>query len=157
MRNKDVDTRTPEDEKLRPKTYQLFSDGAARGNPGPAGVGVVIKDSAGEVVEEIAEYLGETTNNQAEYQALQKGLQRATELKIKNIEVFLDSELIVKQLRGEYAVKHPALLPLYEEIKQYLKKFSSVKIAHVPRERNKEADRLANLGIDRHFSVSIKK
>ncbi|MFO1518848.1 MAG: ribonuclease HI family protein [bacterium] len=132
--------------------YQLFCDGAARGNPGPASAGAVIKNASGEVVAEISEYLGETTNNQAEYQALRFGLQKALELKIHELDVFLDSELVVKQVKGLYKVKHPDLIPLHREIKSLLGKFSHVSVSHVYREKNKEADKLANLAIDRHFS-----
>ncbi len=136
--------------------FQLFSDGAARGNPGPAGAGALIKDSKGEIVEEISDYLGETTNNQAEYQALLRGLQKALQRKIKNLEVFLDSELVVKQIKGEYAVKHEGLIPYYNEVIQILKKFPSFKIAHVRRENNKEADKLANRAIDEYFRNKFK-
>ncbi len=130
------------------KIFQLFTDGAARGNPGPASIGCVLKNSDGEVVAEISEYLGETTNNQAEYRALLAGLQKALDLKIKNLEVFLDSELVVKQIHGEYRVKHPELIPLYEEIKSVLRKFPTIQVSHVRREKNKEADTLANLALD---------
>ena len=131
--------------------YELFSDGAARGNPGPAAAGAVLKNGKGEVVAEISEYLGETTNNQAEYQALRLGLEKALELNVRRLHVFLDSELVVKQLKGDYKVKHPDLIPLYQKVKTHLQKFSSFTIAHVYREKNKEADRLANLAIDGHF------
>lgn len=130
------------------KIFQLFTDGAARGNPGPASIGCVLKNSEGEVLAEISEYLGETTNNQAEYRALLAGLQKALEHKVKNLEVFLDSELVVKQIHGEYRVKHPELIPLYEEVKSVLRKFPKVQVAHVRREKNKEADKLANLALD---------
>jgi ribonuclease HI len=132
-------------------TYQIFSDGAARGNPGPAGIGVVIKNEQGEIVEELYEYLGETTNNQAEYKALLLGLKKAAHLKAKNLNVFLDSELVVKQLNGDYAIKNEGLIPLYEKVIETLKKFPSVKISHIRREKNKEADKLANKAIDHHF------
>jgi len=137
--------------------HRLFSDGAARGNPGPAGAGALIQDEKGQVVGEISEYLGETTNNQAEYQALLLGLAKAHELKVKNLEVFLDSELVVKQLNGQYRVKHPDLIPLFEKVKRQLEEFHTRKVAHVYREMNQEADRLANLAIDRHFLGRSKK
>ena len=132
--------------------YELFSDGAARGNPGPAGAGALLRAEDGEVVAEISEYLGETTNNQAEYQALLLGLKKAEELKLKTLKIFLDSELVVKQLKGDYRVKHPDLIPLYRQVVASLKNFSSATIAHVYREKNKEADKLANQAIDDHFS-----
>jgi|SRR5215471_7757924 len=133
-------------------SYELFSDGAARGNPGPAGAGALLRSQGGEVLAEISEYLGETTNNQAEYQALLLGLKKAQELKLTTLKVFLDSELVVKQLNGDYKVKHPDLIPLYREVVALLKKFPSIAVAHVYREKNKEADKLANLAIDSHFS-----
>ena len=131
------------------KTFELFTDGAARGNPGPASIGAVLKNPSGENVAEISEYLGETTNNQAEYRALLAGLQKALELTVKKINVFLDSELVVKQLKGEYKVKHPDLIPLFEEIKLLIRKFPEIQISHVRREKNKEADKLANLALDK--------
>ena len=132
--------------------YQLFCDGAARGNPGPAGAGAVLKKEDGELVAEISEYLGETTNNQAEYQALLHGLERAVGLHVKHLKIFMDSELVVKQLKGDYRVKHPDLIPLHQRVRESLKKLSSFEIAHVFREKNKEADKLANRAIDEHFS-----
>lgn len=128
--------------------FQLFTDGAARGNPGPASIGAVLKSPSGENVAEISEYLGETTNNQAEYRALLAGLRKALELAVKKIDVFLDSELVVKQLHGQYKVKHPDLIPLFEEVKSLLRKFSVIQVSHVRREKNKEADKLANLALD---------
>ncbi len=128
--------------------FQLFTDGAARGNPGPASIGAVLKSPSGENVAEISEYLGETTNNQAEYRALLAGLRKALDLAVKKIDVFLDSELVVKQLHGQYKVKHPDLIPLFEEVKSLLRKFSVIQVSHVRREKNKEADKLANLALD---------
>ncbi len=130
-------------------TYQLFTDGASRGNPGPASAGALLKDAQGTVVAEISEYLGEITNNQAEYLALKFGLQKAIELKIKRLEVKLDSELVVKQIHGLYKVKHPDLIPIYEEVKKLIRQIPEIKVEHVRREFNKEADRLANLALDR--------
>src|SRR4029450_3842351 len=125
--------------------HRLFSDGAARGNPGPAGAGASIQDERGRVIGEVSQYLGETTNNQAEYQALLLGLAKAHALKVKHLEVFLDSELVVKQLNGQYRVKHPNLIPLFEKVKKQLAEFPTRKVSHVYREMNQEADRLANL------------
>lgn len=130
------------------KTYTLFTDGAARGNPGPAGIGVVIRDATGAVVDEIAEYLGETTNNQAEYRALVRGLERAVALGADGVEVRADSELMVRQMLGQYKVKHPELKPLYEQAKGLVAKVAQFGIRHVPREQNREADALANRAID---------
>lgn len=126
----------------------LATDGAARGNPGPAGIGVCIRDAKGEVVAEIAEYLGETTNNQAEYRALLAGLERAIALNASEIEVRADSELMVRQINGQYKVKHPDLKPLFEQAKALLTKFSKSTVCHVRREENRDADALANQAID---------
>lgn len=128
--------------------YILYTDGAARGNPGPAGAGAYICTEDGEVVAEIAEYLGETTNNVAEYKGLIFGLRKLVELGAKDIEVRADSELMVKQLKGEYRVKHPNLIPLYREAKDLLKRIPSFTIKHVRREMNPDADRLSNEAID---------
>ena len=129
-------------------TYTLYCDGAARGNPGPASAGAVLKNEKGEIVEEVSEYLGETTNNQAEYQALLFGLKKAIKHKVKNLEIFLDSELVVKQLNKLYKVKHPALIPLFQEVTKLLQEIPNFKIQHIPREKNEEADLLANRAID---------
>jgi len=126
----------------------LWSDGAARGNPGPAGAGAVLKKPTGEVLAEVSGFLGHTTNNVAEYKALLMGLQRALELGIRRIEVRADSELLIKQLRGEYRVKDEKLKLLFAEAKALLARFASTKLLHVRREQNADADRLANAGID---------
>jgi ribonuclease HI len=131
--------------------YLLYTDGAARGNPGPAGAGAYICALDGEVVAEIAEYLGETTNNVAEYQALLSGLRKLVEIGAEEIEIRADSELMVKQIKGEYRVKHPNLKPLFQEALALLKKIPRYSIKHIEREKNKEADRLANRAIDEHY------
>jgi ribonuclease HI len=126
----------------------LWSDGAARGNPGPAGIGAILKLPSGEILAEESRYLGEATNNVAEYRAVLLGLARALELGVEGIEVRADSELLIKQLRGEYRVRNEGLKPLYEEAKALLSRFRAVKLSHVRRELNAEADKLANRGID---------
>lgn len=126
----------------------LWSDGAARGNPGPAGAGAILKKPNGELLAECSEYLGHTTNNIAEYKALLLGLERALELGVRRIEVRADSELLIKQLRGQYRVRHENLKPLFETAKQLLDRFDATRLTHVRREQNGEADRLANAGID---------
>lgn len=131
--------------------YLLYTDGAARGNPGPAGAGAYICTEDGKIVAEIAEYLGETTNNVAEYKGLLYGLEKLVALGAQEVEVLADSELMVKQLNGLYRVKHPNLIPLYREAQALLKKIPSYTIRHVRREMNKDADRLSNLAIDEHF------
>jgi len=126
----------------------LYTDGASRGNPGLAGAGAVILDDAGHELLAEAEYLGKCTNNVAEYQALILGLQSARDLGCPRLHVFLDSELIVRQVTGRYKVKNATLKPLFAEVQGLLKGFKGYTIAHVPREKNKRADELANQGID---------
>ena len=123
-------------------------DGGARGNPGPAAIGVVVSDADGERVEEVAETIGETTNNVAEYMALLKGLERATALGATELEVVNDSELVAKQITGEYKVKHAAMKPLYERAVAAIDAFGSFSIRSVPRAQNAEADALVNAALD---------
>lgn len=127
---------------------RIHIDGAARGNPGPAGVGVLIIGPAGEVVERIHRGIGETTNNVAEYRALLLALERAQASGYTEIEVYSDSELLVRQIQGRYQVKHPTLRELYAMAKDRIGKFRRFGIQHVPREQNADADALANRGID---------
>ena len=131
--------------------YLLYTDGAARGNPGPAGAGAFICEPEGGVSAEISEYLGETTNNVAEYRALVAGLKKLIAMHAEEVRIFADSELLVRQITGRYRVKHPNLIPLYREVQALLKKIPRYSINHVRREENKEADRLANQAIDEHF------
>lgn len=131
----------------------VHSDGGARGNPGPAAIGVVIEKEDGEMIEEISEAIGNTTNNIAEYTAVLRGLQVLEVLfgaKVAEMEVDwrLDSELVVKQLAGQYKVKNPGLRPLYEEIRDLRARFPHLILKHVRREENKEADRLVNEALD---------
>lgn len=131
----------------------VHSDGGARGNPGPAAIGVVIEKENGEMIEEVSEAIGDTTNNIAEYTAVLRGLQVLEVLfgaKVAEMEVDwrLDSELVVKQLAGEYKVKNPGLRPLYEEIRDLRARFPKLTLKHVRREENKEADRLVNEALD---------
>ena len=123
-------------------------DGAARGNPGPAGIGVVIEDSDGTVVKEVAEGLGQTTNNVAEYNAMIRALEEARALGCDRISVFTDSELMARQINGQYRVKTPHLLPLFERVRGLMRQFESARVTHVRREMNKQADRLSNVGAD---------
>jgi len=130
--------------------WRLHCDGASRGNPGPAGAGMVLFDPQGRLQANKGRYLGETTNNVAEYQALLLGLEEAHRLGVKQLRVLADSELMVKQLNGRYRVKAPHLVPLWREALQALKKFEAWAIAHVPREENQLADEAANRAIDQH-------
>ena len=131
-------------------------DGAARGNPGEAGCGAAICDEQGVVVEELSRYLGHATNNVAEYQALLIGLEALLKLGRKRVRVQSDSQLLVRQLNGEYRVKDEKLRKLFQRAINLLRQFESYRIVHVPREQNKIADRLANKAIDdalKHLST----
>jgi ribonuclease HI len=131
------------------KKIIIFSDGGARGNPGPAGIGAVLYDSKKQVLAKISKYIGEATNNQAEYQALITALKKAKELGGQELDVFLDSELVVKQLNREYKVKNKELAPLFLEVYNLSLNFSKITFTHVYRENNKEADRLVNEALDK--------
>ncbi len=124
-------------------------DGGSRGNPGPAAVGIVVQDADGEVLEEVGERIGSATNNVAEYRALLLGIERARALGASELELIGDSELIVRQVKGEYKVKDSALRELHGAVTQALAPFKSWSIRHVRRESNAEADRLVNEALDR--------
>jgi ribonuclease HI len=123
-------------------------DGGARGNPGPAAIGAVVQDADGEVLEERGERIGKATNNVAEYRALLLGIERATELGANELELVGDSELIVRQVKGEYKVKDATLRELHAEVKRALRPFEHWSIRHVRREQNTEADHLVNAALD---------
>ena len=131
-------------------SYTIYSDGGARGNPGPAAIGVVIS-SQGEIVATISKYIGETTNNQAEYQAIIAGLEKVLEYKAEIVECFLDSELVVKQLRHEYKVKNKDLATLFVKAHNLSLQFKKISFNHVPREDNKAADKLVNEALDSYL------
>lgn len=126
---------------------QIYTDGAARGNPGPAGIGIVIKKGAATLAE-ISDFIGKATNNVAEYLAFIRGLEEALVLGASKAECFSDSELLVKQIKGEYKVKNEGLIPLHYHAKSLMRKFKTFSIEHTLREENKHADKLANQGID---------
>jgi ribonuclease HI len=128
--------------------WLVMVDGAARGNPGHAGCGAVILDGNGKLVKELSRYLGHATNNVAEYQGLLMGLETLLELGKKRIRVESDSQLLVRQLNGEYRVRDEKLKPLFQKALILLRQFDAYRILHVPREMNRLADRLANKGID---------
>lgn len=123
-------------------------DGGARGNPGPGAAACVIATPEGEILGEHAELLGEVTNNVAEYRALLLGLERARELGVSEVEVINDSELIAKQINGQYRVKHPAMRPLYLDALAMLREFERWSVRTVPRAQNAEADALVNAALD---------
>ena len=125
----------------------IYTDGASRNNPGEAGVGVyILRD--GEPFERIARYLGTTTNNIAEYTAAIIGLEHAVRLGARTVKLRADSELLVKQVNGQYKVKNEGLKPLHARVKELIAKIASVEVKYIPREQNKEADALANKAID---------
>lgn len=147
----------------KPKTQEMFGsqqeasgqpclvaniDGGARGNPGPAGYGVALEDESGRKVDSLHGYLGAQTNNFAEYSGLLAALEYALSNGYRSLKVRSDSELLVKQIKGEYKVRSEALLDIYREAKELIRKLDSFQIRHVFREQNREADRLANLAMD---------
>jgi ribonuclease HI len=123
-------------------------DGGARGNPGPAAIAAVVQETGGAVLEERAERIGEATNNVAEYRALLLGIERAAAIGAVELELVGDSELVVRQVTGEYKVKDETLRGLHAEVKGALEAFERWSIRHVPRELNSEADRLVNQALD---------
>ncbi len=132
------------------ESVQIYIDGAARGNPGESGIGILIKDEAGKT-REIEKYLGTRTNNQAEYTALITALESSKEHRSKTIHIYTDSLLLANQMNGLWKVKHPEIAILNKKAKELLKNFKHVTIRHIPREKNKEADRLANRAIDEYL------
>lgn len=139
----------------------IYTDGGSRGNPGPAGVGVVIYNEKGQILKEYGEQIGEATNNEAEYQAVILALQKARQLfgkeKIKQIKAdfYLDSELVVRQMNHQYKIEEGKLQPLFMKIWNLLVNFGEVKFTHVPREKNKRADQLLNEALDKGASERL--
>ena len=126
---------------------ELYTDGGSRGNPGPAGIGGVLKIKGQEQVE-FSDYIGKGTNNQAEYKAFLAGLKLAKEKEVNELACYLDSELIVKQIRGEYRVRDASLKVLFREVQEVMSSFKKVTVGHVKRDKNKEADKLVNIALD---------
>ncbi len=126
----------------------IYSDGASRGNPGPAGIGAVLLDEGSQVVAEISRGIGIATNNEAEYLALAEALERAKELGAQRVRVYVDSELVARQLTGKYAVRSSRLMPLVARVQRLRRAFESCPVTHVRRRMNARADELANRGID---------
>lgn len=135
---------------MEKQNYRLYSDGACRGNPGEGGAGAVITDAKENVIWEGKEYLGHCTNNIAEYKALILGLKGALAEGYKKLDVYLDSELLAKQINGAYRVKNENLKVLMQDVRSLLSSFDSISVKHVLRCHNARADRLANLAIDTH-------
>jgi ribonuclease HI len=122
----------------------IYTDGASSGNPGPAAIGAVIKDGQGRVISRISRRIGRATNNQAEYRAIITALEEAVHLGAGEVDIKSDSELVVKQLKGRYRVKKVTLRPLYQEVVKLVGSLEAFTVTHIPREQNREADRLAN-------------
>ncbi len=134
-----------------PRAVRMQVDGASRGNPGPAGAGVAFFDAAGRLIGEAGKYLGTATNNEAEYQGLLLGLDIAAAHGLRDLDVAADSELLVKQLNGQYKVRHPRLQPLHAAVCEKAARLGRVTFRHVYREENTEADRMSNEAIDRRL------
>jgi ribonuclease HI len=126
----------------------INADGAARGNPGPAAIGVTVKDDKGNLIVSISRRIGKTTNNQAEYRAIIAGLEEAVRLGIRRVKAFSDSELVVKQINGKYRVKNASLRQLYEQVVKLTGSLEGFTIHHVPRAKSAEVDNLANQALD---------
>lgn len=127
--------------------WRLFTDGASKGNPGPAGAGWVLINDRDLLLAKDSKFLGEATNNEAEYQALILGLKNALSCGIQEIRIYMDSELLVKQLNGLYRIKNPRLTIFFHQVKDLLSKFLKYDINHISRQENREADRMANEAI----------
>lgn len=134
-----------------------YCDGGSRGNPGPAGYGVYIQDEQGSVLAELSRYLGRRTNNFAEYSGLLAALEFAVAKNHRRLRVISDSELMVKQMKGQYRVKSPDLRPLYEEARRMANDLEQFEIRHVLREKNHHADRLANLAMDNGLKAGTRE
>jgi ribonuclease HI len=131
------------------RRFVIHTDGAARGNPGPAGAGAVLRDASdGSLVAELAIFLGVRTNNYAEWTAVERALEEALARGASHVDLRTDSELVARQISGRYRVKHPDLKPIHARVMALLPRFAGYTVAHVPRELNKEADRLSNVAID---------
>jgi len=129
---------------MKPKRLIIYTDGASSGNPGQASIGAVIRDGQGKTVSRLSRRIGHATNNQAEYRAVIAALEEAVKLGAGEVEIRSDSELVVKQLKGRYRVKKASLRPLYQKVVQLTGSLEAFTITHIPREQNREADRLAH-------------
>ncbi|MBI3358552.1 MAG: ribonuclease HI family protein [Nitrospirae bacterium] len=135
--------------KPRAKHLFIYTDGASRGNPGDASIGVVIKNDRHEIIETVSQYLGIATNNKAEYIALIRALEEAKKFHPIAVNFYLDSQLVVRQITGQYKVKDAGLIPLHRQAKTLYGQYEQASISHIPREENNEADALANEALDK--------
>ena len=132
-----------------PRRILIYTDGAARGNPGLAGLGAILRDAeTGTVLAELARFLGVRTNNYAEWTAVEEALREALTLGASHVDLRMDSELVARQISGRYRVKHPDLKPIHARVMEMLGQLTGYTVGHVPRELNKDADRLSNVAID---------
>jgi len=131
------------------KKVVIHSDGVSRGNPGQAAIGAIIRDERGRLLASISQPIGRATNNQAEYRAIIAALEKALALGARQVELNSDSELVVRQIKGRYRVRKEALRPLYQRVKQLQSRLEGFTIKHIPRQQNREADKLANAAIKR--------
>lgn len=134
---------------MPPEKWLVYTDGASRGNPGPAAIGAAIYDDGGREVHTVSQRIGRATNNEAEYRAAIAGLEAALALGARDVHLMMDSELVVRQLSGRYKVRNPALRRLFGRVKDLQWRFASFSADSIPREQNKRADRLANEALDR--------
>ena len=137
-----------------PDKVKLFGDGGSRGNPGPSASGYVVLDMEDNVLVDKGVYLGVTTNNQAEYTALKLGLEECQKMGVKEVQVYMDSLLVVNQMKGIFKIKNRDLFPIHENIKELAKEFEKVSYSHVPREFNKLADAAVNRALDDHLGIA---
>ena len=138
------------------KTLKIFFDGSSHGNPGPSGIGIIVLNEFGGVLDKLSKFIGFGTNNEAEYRALIEALRRAIQLDAEKVELYSDSELVVKQVKGIYSVRDEKLKRLHLECVELLKNFKEFEIKYVPRELNAEADELANEAIVKHLKEMEK-
>lgn len=137
-----------------PKKVKLYGDGGSRGNPGPSASGWVLLDMDDKILVDDSLYLGVTTNNQAEYTALKLGLEAALKLRAQEVDVYMDSLLVVNQMKGIFKIKNRDLWPVHDSIKELVRQFKHVRFTHVPREHNKLADAAVNRALDKHLGIS---
>ncbi len=132
---------------MRKRSLRIYVDGSCQGNPGPAGIGVIIYDDRKHLIYSSGEFIGQATNNEAEYRALIYALIEALILRAEELFVYLDSELVVNQVSGRYKVKNPRLLPLHQEVCHLMRGFDRITVSHIERTKNRDADRLAQRAI----------
>jgi ribonuclease HI len=142
---------------MSPLRLLIYTDGASRNNPGESAIGVVIKNDQQEVIETLSEYLGQATNNQAEYTALIRALESAQKFSPQEVQFYLDSQLVVRQMMGQYRVKDSGLMPLFMKARSLYHRYPKASIHHIPREQNGEADALANAALDKRLKETSKK